>query len=76
MAKIKETKATCKACGHVWYYGKADAVKNFGEKMQDAGKGMMCCGGCLPKSNIKDIVSKCPQCGSGAIEREQIEHEV
>ena len=73
--KIKETKATCKACGKVWHYGKSDAIKNFGEKMQDAGKGMMCCGGCLPKSTTRDL-NKCPECGSSAVDRETIEHEV
>lgn len=73
--KIKETKATCKACGEVWYYGKADAIKNFGDKMSDAGKGMMCCGGCLPKSTQRDL-SKCPKCGSSAVDREEVIHEV
>lgn len=73
--KIKETRATCKACGEVWHYGKADAIQNFGEQMQDAGKSMMCCGGCLPKSTQRDL-SKCPKCGSSAVEREQVIHEV
>lgn len=75
MAKIKETKATCKNCGHMWYYDKADAIKDFGEKLSDAGKSMTCCGGCLPKSNVRDL-DRCPECGSRAIHRETIVHEV
>ncbi len=73
--KIKETKATCKACGKVWYYGKADVIKNFGDKMSDTGKDMTCCGGCLPRKAKQDL-NKCPECGSTAIERETVIHEV
>ena len=72
---IEETKATCKACGKVWYYGKADAIKNLGDKMSNTGKDLTCCGGCLPRKNIQDL-NKCPQCGSGAVEKEKITHEV
>ncbi len=40
-----------------------------------AGKSMTCCGGCLPKSNVRDL-DRCPECGSRAIHRETIVHEV
>jgi DNA-directed RNA polymerase beta' subunit len=78
MAKIRETKAVCKACGNVWYYGKTDEIRVFGEQMEDLGKDLTCCccSGCLPRSNVKDIVNKCPNCGSKAITKQQIEHEV
>ncbi|MBS4195747.1 hypothetical protein [Lederbergia citri] len=88
--KIKETKCTCQACGKVWYYGKQEAIQNFGEKMQNVGKDMsntgkdmMCCSGCLPalfmpdkqKSNVKDLNS-CPECGSKAVKKETVIHNV
>ncbi|WP_078429851.1 hypothetical protein [Alkalihalobacterium alkalinitrilicum] len=88
--KIKETKCTCKACGNVWYYGKEDVTKNFGEKLQNlgnemsnTGKNMMCCTGCLPalfipEKNLKEVqdLDKCPKCSSKAINKEEIVHEV
>lgn len=88
--KIKETKCTCKACGKVWFYGKEEAFKNFGEKlesagnsMSNAGKDMMCCSGCLPaafipnkqEKEVKDL-NKCPECGSKAITKEVVVHDV
>lgn len=88
--QIKETKCTCKACGKVWFYGKSEAMENFGDKMQsasssmsNAGKDMMCCTGCLPalfipekkEKDVKDL-NKCPECGSRAIEKEVVVHNV
>lgn len=88
--KIKETKSTCKACGHIWYYGKDEVTSNFGDKMQNlgsemsnAGKDVMCCTGCLPalfipEKKIKQVqdLDKCPKCGSKAVTKEQVVHEV
>ena len=88
--KIKETKCTCKACGKVWFYGKEEAMENFGDKMQNlgnsmsnTGQDMMCCSGCLPaafmsKAPVKDVkdLNKCPDCGSKAIDKEVVVHDV
>lgn len=88
--KIKETKCTCKACGNVWYYGKEEAITNFGEKLQNVGsemsntgKDMMCCTGCFPalfipekqKKAVKDL-NACPKCNSKAISKESVVHDV
>ena len=75
--KIKETKATCKSCGHVWYYGKADVLQSVGNNMSNAGKNMTCCGlgGCLPDKKTTDP-TRCPKCGSRASEKETVTHEV
>ncbi|MEK4303569.1 PH domain-containing protein [Oceanobacillus sp. FSL K6-0251] len=88
--QIKETKCTCSACGKVWYYGKEESIKNYGEKlesfgasMSNAGKDMMCCTGCLPalfmpqkqEKEVKDL-DKCPDCGSKAVNKELVVHNV
>jgi len=77
--KIKETKVTCKACGHTWFYGKSEAVDSFGDKMSNLGKDMSCLTGCplgcIPKKQTKDL-SKCEKCGSKAVKKEVVEHEV
>lgn len=88
--QIKETKCSCSACGNIWYYGKGEAMENFGEKMENFGKSMsntgtdmMCCGGCLPAlfipdkqvKEVKDF-NKCPECGSKAIKKEIVVHNV
>lgn len=86
---IKETKVTCKACGHVWYYGKREArentaqqIQNCGNSMSNAGDDMLCCGGCIPAGftprkdevKVKDL-NKCPKCNSSAITKEEVTHE-
>ena len=80
MRRIKETKCTCAACNHTWYYGKQEVFKNLGNDLQNAGKSMMCCTGCVPAALIptKDKVDlgKCPNCGSKAIRKEDVIHEV
>jgi predicted nucleic-acid-binding Zn-ribbon protein len=77
---IKETKNTCKACGNVWFYGKQEVKQQKAAAMQNAGKGMMCCGGCLPAALIPDKkvidLSKCPKCGSKAVVCEKVTHRV
>lgn len=88
--QIKETKCTCNACGKVWYYGKEEALQNFGEKMEsfgssmsNTGKDMMCCGGCLPalfipEKQVKEVkdLNRCPECSSKAITKETVVHNV
>ncbi len=80
MSTIKEIKNTCKACGKIWYYGKDEALLNAANALQNAGKSMMCCTGCfpvvlLPDQEVRDL-GKCPECGSKAVESEEITHEV
>lgn len=80
MRKIRETRATCGACGKVWHYGKAEELQSAGAAMQNAGKAMMCCGGCapavlIPQQKVVDL-NKCPKCGSRAVTRAIVEHEV
>ena len=78
--KIRETRVTCLACGHVWYYGKAEALESAGAALQNAGKSMMCCTGCVPAVFIPDAkvvdVAKCQKCNSRAVTKEIVEHEV
>jgi hypothetical protein len=80
MKKITETKCTCKSCGNIWYYGKSDQMQNAGVAMQQVGKSAMCCTGCFPALLIpnKKIVdfNKCPKCGSKAVEKETVVHEI
>jgi len=80
MARIRETRCECKACGNVWFYGKSERMKNVGNEMQNLGKGMMCCTGCAPaafirKRNVIDY-NKCPKCGSRAISKSVVTHDV
>ena len=78
--QIKETKATCQACGNVWFYGKQDQTENFGNAMSNCGKSLMCCSGCWPAlfMHDKDVVDlgKCPKCGSRAVNKEIVVHNV
>lgn len=80
MKKISETKCTCESCGNIWHYGKTEQMENLGNAMQQAGKSMMCCTGCspavlIPNKQVKDF-NKCPKCGSRAIKKENVVHEV
>ena len=78
--RIQETRCTCSACGKVWYYGKTDVYNNFSKQLRNAGKnisGASCC--CWPMSYMsreETDMGKCPGCGSKAIKKEQITHEV
>ena len=77
---ITETRCTCNECGKVWHYGKQEIAERRSAQMSNAGKGMMCCTGCLPAVFIPDKkvadLDKCPNCGSKFIKKEQIEHAV
>jgi len=75
--KITETRCTCRSCGHVWHYGKAEAWQSAGGAMSNAGKNMTCCGlgGCLPDKKVVDV-SRCPQCGSRVVNKEKVTHEI
>lgn len=78
--QIKETKCTCSACGNVWFYGKAEERENNANTLHNAGKAMMCCGGCFPSLLIKDKevknLNKCPKCSSSAVTKEIVVHNV
>jgi DNA-directed RNA polymerase subunit RPC12/RpoP len=78
--KIKETKCTCNACGRVWYYGKEEVTASQLDALSNISKTMMCCGGCLPAILIADKkvvdLNKCPDCGSKAVLKEEVVHEV
>ena len=77
---ITETKSTCSACGNVWYYGKQEVSDIKAAKMREVGKAACCWGGCLPaifipKKKVVDV-DKCPKCGSRAVKKETVTHEV
>lgn len=78
--KIRETRVTCSSCGAVSHYGKADELQSTGAALSNAGKSMMCCTGCAPAALIPNQqavdLNKCPKCGSRAISKEIVEHEV
>ena len=78
--KIKETKCTCISCGNTWYYGKQDVLMSVGNDMQNIGKDMMCCTGCIPAAFIPDKqkidLKKCNKCGSKAIKSEEVIHDI
>lgn len=80
MKTISETRATCQACGNVWHYGKMDELDSASAAFSNAGKSMMCCTGCVPAAFIRDKkvvdLGKCPKCGSRAITKEKVKHEV
>jgi hypothetical protein len=67
--KIKETKCTCTICGETWFYGKKDVTENTQDKTA-------CCSGlgCIPAKQ-KDL-DKCPKCGSRAVKKEEVIHEI
>lgn len=78
--QITETKATCKACGNVWFYGKSDSLEQMGAASSNCGKSMMCCtcSPCamfIPNQKVTDL-NKCPKCNSKAVNREKVTHDV
>lgn len=78
--KIKETKCKCKSCGKIWHYGKTDMLNSAADNLSTFGKDMMCCTGCMPALFIPDKkvidLNKCPNCGSKAIYKEEVIHEI
>jgi len=70
MRQVKETRATCGACGHVWHYATEDRVTDVAGQLQ-------CCPCLMPcQAKPKVETSRCPKCSSSAISREPIVHEV
>ncbi|MFZ2226488.1 MAG: zinc ribbon domain-containing protein [Candidatus Moraniibacteriota bacterium] len=80
LKEIKETRCTCNACGNTWFYGKQEVLESTGNVMSNCGKSMMCCGGCFPALLIADKkvtnFDKCPKCGSKAVNKEKVIHNV
>ena len=78
--KIHETKCTCKACGNTWFYGKEEIKEQQRANMSNAGKTLTACSCCLPALVIpnKKVVDldRCPKCGSRAVDKEEVVHEV
>ncbi len=77
---IQETKCTCSACGNIWYYGKQEESEQKRNIQNNKAKAMACCTGCLPallipSKKITDM-DKCPKCGSRAVKKELVSHEV
>jgi rRNA maturation endonuclease Nob1 len=78
--RIQETRCTCTACGNVWYFGKKEVFQNIGNNLSNATKDLYACACCYPlfflKGKDTTDLNKCPNCGSRAIRKEQITHEV
>lgn len=78
--RLNETRVTCLSCGNVWHYGKTEVLENMSGAFSNLGKSMMCCSGCTPSLLIPDKkvtdLNKCPKCGSRAIKKEVVTHEL
>jgi hypothetical protein len=77
--QIQETRCTCSACGKVWFFGKSDIYQSYSGKLRNAGKTISGCTCCWPMSYMsreKTDLEKCPNCGSKAVKKEQIIHDV
>ena len=78
---IKETKCTCTACKNVWFYGKEEETKKKMNNLHNASRAMFCCSGCFIPALLmgeKEIIdlNKCPKCGSKAVHKEIVIHQV
>ena len=77
MADVKEVRATCQSCDHVWHYLPGQGMKQAGEAMQRAGCALMTCGvASLFMKKPENLVSQCPKCGSRAVKSEDVVHNV
>jgi hypothetical protein len=81
--QIEETKCTCSGCGNIWFFGKKDVWQRWDKKGMVVAKNM-CPAACpcfLPMIFFGNDAlyidpNKCPKCGSRAIKKEQIIHDV
>jgi len=77
--RIQETKCTCTGCGNVWFFGKQDENERLVDTMSNCSKTLFTCY-CLPLLFLPDKkvtdLGKCPKCGSRAVKREIVVHEV
>jgi len=78
--KIQETKCTCQGCGKIWYYGKSEVLDDFAARTRNLGKTVSACSCCCwPMSFMsreKTGLNECPNCGSKAVSKEQVIHEI
>lgn len=78
--EVQETKCTCQACGHVWFYGKSEQKEQALNKSSNEGKALLCCSGCwptlfMPDKKVVDL-DKCSKCNSKAVKKEIVTHHV
>jgi predicted RNA-binding Zn-ribbon protein involved in translation (DUF1610 family) len=74
--QIQETRCTCLACGKIWYYGKSDVYASYAAKSRNIARSLSCCSPVSLFRREKTDLTKCPNCGSKAVKKEQIIHEV
>ena len=84
-SEVKETKCTCEACHNMWFYGKEDSREQSSNKLHNVGKSLIVCGTCgtplgclawlIPDKKVVDL-GKCPKCGSRAVKKETVVHNV
>lgn len=78
---ITETRATCMACGDVWFYGKEeeDQVRREGGQFlleTACCLPMACCSPTLHRPESTATLTICPKCNSSAIQRDKVTHYV
>ncbi len=76
MADVKEVRATCQSCQHVWHYLPGQKMQQAGETMQRAGCAIMTCGLATLFMKKPTDLGQCPKCGSRAVKAEDVVHEV
>jgi hypothetical protein len=80
LKQISETRVTCSNCGNIWHYGKNEELENTSNNLINLGKTLMCCTGCLPALLISDSKTvsfdRCQKCGSRAVTKEKIIHDI
>jgi hypothetical protein len=68
MRWMEEARCQCTDCERVWFYTKADRMKEESKASQNSAKSMMCCTGCAPAAVIPNQqvidLNRCPDCGS------------
>ncbi|GEM_PF-6770319 len=74
--RITETKVTCLACGHIWFYGKAEEDQNASNQMSNCAKNCSCSMfAFIPDEKIIDF-DKCQKCNSQAVKKERVTYEI
>lgn len=79
MTIIEEVECDCQACGNRWYISALDKSEESTQQDREDVRCFLCCTGCFPALLIPDKnidLGKCPKCGSRAIKKKAIKHEV
>jgi predicted nucleic-acid-binding Zn-ribbon protein len=78
--QIEEIKVTCWQCHHIWFYDESDRT-GFGTKpgIKTSLVKTWCCCSCFPLGFVAFLIPKkkfnhCPKCGSRAIQKEIVTH--